>query len=80
MKTQKRAFHLCFPKCKAWVEVFDGDKRASFAAPSFKTFCYTVASLLNKRLMLTSSFRCDQIYKYEIHNFGHTLLCYLSPT
>jgi hypothetical protein len=35
------------------------------------------AGLLNKRLMLSSSFRCDQIYKYEIYNFGHTLLCYL---
>ncbi len=39
-----------------------------------------MAGLLNKRLMLSSSFRCDQIYKYEIYNFGHTLLCYLSPT
>ncbi len=36
--------------------------------------------LLNKRLMLSTSFRCDQIYKYEIYNFGHTLLCYLSWT
>ncbi len=40
----------------------------------------SVAGSLNKRLMLSSSFRCDQIYKYEIYNFGHTLLCYLSPT
>ncbi len=39
-----------------------------------------VAGSLNKRLMLSSSFRCDQIYKYEIYNFDHTLLCYLSPT
>jgi len=38
------------------------------------------ASLLKKRLMLSSSFRCDQIYKYEIYNFGHTLLCCLSRT
>jgi hypothetical protein len=36
------------------------------------------ASLLNKRLTLSSSFRCGQIYKYEIYDFGHTLLCYLS--
>jgi len=36
--------------------------------------------LLNKTLMLSTSFRCDQIYKYEIYNFGHTLLCYLSRT
>ena len=40
----------------------------------------TVAGSLNKRLMLSSSFRCDQIYKYEIYNSGHTLLCSLSPT
>ena len=38
-----------------------------------------VAGSLNKRLMLSSSFWCDQIYKYEIYNFGHTL-CFLSPT
>jgi hypothetical protein len=38
------------------------------------------AGLLNKRLMLSSSFRCDQIYKYTIYNFGHILLCYLSQT
>jgi hypothetical protein len=36
--------------------------------------------LLNKRLMLSLSFRCDQIYMYKIYDFGHTLLCYLSPT
>jgi hypothetical protein len=28
--------------------------------------------------MLSSS--CDQTYKYRTHNFGHTLLCYLSQT
>ena len=39
------------------------------------------AGLLNKRLiMLSLSFRCDQIYMYEICDFGHTLLCYLSQT
>jgi len=38
------------------------------------------AGLLNERLMLSSSFRCNQIYKYEIHHFGYTLLCYLSRT
>ncbi len=41
---------------------------------------YPEVSLLNKRHTLSSSFRCDQIYKYEIHDFGHTLLCYLSQT
>jgi hypothetical protein len=40
----------------------------------------TEAGSLNKRLRLSSSFWCDQIYKYEIYNFGHTLLCYLSLT
>ncbi len=38
------------------------------------------AGLLNKRLMLSSSFRCDQINKYKIYDFGHTLLCYLNRT
>jgi hypothetical protein len=38
------------------------------------------AGLLNKSLMLSSSFRYDQIYKYEIYDFGHTLLCYLRRT
>jgi hypothetical protein len=33
------------------------------------------AGLLNKRLMLSSTIRCDQIYKYELYDFGHTLLC-----
>jgi hypothetical protein len=28
--------------------------------------------------MLSWSFRCDQTYKYEKYDFGHTLLCYLS--
>ncbi len=40
----------------------------------------TEAGLLNKSLMLSSSFRCDQSYKYELYDFGHTLLCYLSRT
>jgi hypothetical protein len=40
----------------------------------------TEASLLNKRLMLSSSFRCDQFYNYTIYNFGHILLCYVSQT
>jgi hypothetical protein len=30
--------------------------------------------------MLSSSFRCDQICKYKIYDFGHTLLCCLSRT
>jgi len=44
--------------------------------------CHRVPELglLNKRLMLTSSFRCDQNYKFELYDFGHSLLCYLSRT
>jgi hypothetical protein len=38
------------------------------------------AGLFNKRLMLSLSFRCDQIYMYEVCDFGHTLLRYLSRT
>ena len=33
-----------------------------------------------QQLMLNSGFRCDQIYKCQIYDFGHTLLCYLSQT
>jgi hypothetical protein len=35
----------------------------------------TVARLLNKRLMLSSSFRCDQIYDSHCYGSGHTYLC-----
>ncbi len=28
-------------------------------------------------VMLRSSFRSDQIYKHELYDFGHTLLCCL---
>jgi hypothetical protein len=38
------------------------------------------AGLLNKRLMLSSSFRCDQSDKYKLYDFSHILLCYLSRT
>ncbi len=30
--------------------------------------------------MLSWSFRCDQIYNYQISELSHTLLCYLSQT
>ncbi len=35
---------------------------------------------VEQTLMLSSNFRCDQIFKYKMHDFGHTLLCYLSQT
>ncbi len=35
---------------------------------------------VEQKLMLSSSFRRDQIYKYERYDFGHTVLCYLSQT
>jgi len=41
-------------------------------------FC-SVAGLL-KKLQLSSSFRCNQIYDKHCYVFGHTLLCYLSLT
>jgi len=30
---------------------------------------------VEQKLMLSSNFRCDQIYKNERYDFGHTLLC-----
>jgi hypothetical protein len=35
---------------------------------------------VEKRLVLSSSFRCNQINYCERYDFDHTLLCYLSPT
>ncbi len=40
----------------------------------------TEAGLLNTRLMLSSSFRCDQIHNCHIYEFGHSLLCQLIRT
>ncbi len=45
-----------------------------------KIFVIYKSRFVEQRLMLRSSFRCDQIYKNTRDNFGHTLLCYLSPT
>jgi hypothetical protein len=33
-----------------------------------------------QKLELSSSYRCDQIHDRHIHDFGDTLLCYLSQT
>jgi hypothetical protein len=35
---------------------------------------------VEQKLMLNSSFRCDQIHDCQRYDFGHTLLCYLSLT
>ncbi len=35
---------------------------------------------VEQKLMLSSNFRCDQIFNNHCYVFGHTLLCYLSPT
>jgi hypothetical protein len=35
---------------------------------------------LNKMVILTHSFKCDQMYTYGGFNYGHTLLCCLSKT
>jgi hypothetical protein len=40
----------------------------------------TRVRFVEKGLMLSSNFRCKQINKYEIFDFGHTWLCYLSQT
>jgi hypothetical protein len=33
---------------------------------------------VEQKLVLSSSFRCDQIYKCQAYDFGHTLLCCLN--
>jgi hypothetical protein len=35
---------------------------------------------IEKKLMLSSSFRCYQIHNCHRHDLGYTLLCYLSLT
>jgi hypothetical protein len=35
---------------------------------------------VEQKHLLSFCFRCEQIYKYERYDFGHTLLCYLSQT
>jgi hypothetical protein len=37
----------------------------------------TEVSLMKQKLMLSSSFRCDQIHKCYRYDYGHTLLRYL---
>ena len=48
--------------------------------PSFANVHEPWGRFVKRRLVLSSSFRSDQIYKYERYDFGHTLLCYLSRT
>ncbi len=37
-------------------------------------------SICSTKWLWGSSFRCEQIHKCQRCDFGHTLLCYLSPT
>jgi hypothetical protein len=54
------------------------NKNQYFASASINLL--TRGWFVEQRLMLSSSFKRDQIYKYEIYYLGHTLLCNLSPT
>jgi hypothetical protein len=56
------------------------DFPAIFCPPTASCGSRSRGRFIGQRLMLSSSFRCDQIYKYELYDFGHTLLCYLSRT
>ena len=40
----------------------------------------TLGQFVEQKFMLSSNFSCDQIYKIERYDFGHTLLRYLSLT
>jgi hypothetical protein len=40
----------------------------------------TYGQFVEQKLMLSSSFMCDQNDNFERHYFGHTLLFYLSQT
>ncbi len=39
-----------------------------------------LARFVEQNLMLSSSFRCDQINDWQRYDLGHTLSCYLSRT
>jgi hypothetical protein len=61
--------HQLFSYCKS---------KSAFTVPHSNG--KTCGRFVEQKLMLSSNFRCDQIYKNERYDFGHTLLCYLSPT
>jgi hypothetical protein len=44
------------------------------------TWMYNIDQYVEQKLTLSSSFRCNQIYKCQIYYFSHTLLCYSSWT
>jgi len=47
----------------------------------FLCILQTTGRFVEQIVMLSLSFRCNQIYKCQRYDyFGHTLLCYLSPT
>ncbi len=45
-----------------------------------KCVSVTIMTLVTPKVQLSMNFRCDQIYKYQRYDFGHTLLCCLSLT
>jgi hypothetical protein len=40
----------------------------------------TRGRIIEQMLMLNSSFKCIQIYKFDRYDFGHTLMCNLRRT
>ncbi len=45
------------------------------------SYCSTNrAQFVEKRLMLSLNFRCDQIYRYNKYDFGHNLMHFLCQT
>jgi hypothetical protein len=67
-----RLLELCDRFCKQFTLVICG-----FSACI--SICICQQRFVEQMLMLSSSFRRDQIYKCQRYNFGHTLICYLSP-
>ncbi len=52
----------------------------SFVGQVLFYFVTAIGRFVEQKLMLSSSFWCDQIFEHERYDFGHILLCYLSLT
>ncbi len=63
-----------------YPECYSAKRRCAKYRSTKSCLSLTWGRFVEQKLMLSSSFRCDPIYKYERYDFGHTLLCYLSPT
>jgi hypothetical protein len=72
-----RVFAGVLYACKGAHSLFTGQRERKRKRERERERC---GRFVEQKLMLSSNFRCDQIYRNERCDFGHTLLCYLSLT